>query len=556
MANNRSIKKRQYLVLYHLFNEVYNEPIIPVKGRPIDGKIKRASIEDYYRLVSKDKDADGEDLGYGSGPLPEYIRFNDVVGILYKVNSMIDRWKTRNPSVIAAGISAGDLKTIEYSTLFKELNNLTDRDHVLVKTDGKNIKRKSFYFPNESIEGYDSLLDYLLQLPYDPNDDFGIACRELAFSNYSKVVLNREFIIQNMRRKKMRVRFVENNYDEYPYLGHFKKVFERPEPIVKLASMCSELEGMLNDQKDALEIVREVRELAETYLERIDRIQEKLSSAEPSDDQLSRLHPKDWFILDPDAQLRREAQWDILSLSEDDLKVLLSHYARYHKKEISEIDREEWSAFVHEYISRVEMDVIYALSMISNSYWALMYFHLYSADNFYRIMKDGIDPYERLPGPSVANKTGNWGRDDAFWDRQLYRYAMYDYSLGTNTDDPNGPALMGIGPAEYEGKIIPTTFSFRITPHCFLTASGALANDYGSKDPLNTMYSTNDREVIEKKVYGQYTGQSYLHSMFSGKVPKDGVGETLRRIMLDIDPDGNCKHDSEHYLQSNLCNVK
>ncbi len=546
MANNRSIRKRQYLVLYHLFNEVYREPAIPVKGHPVKDENRRASIEDYYQLVSNGKNAD--ESNYGSGPLPEYIRFNDVAGILFKVNGLIDRWKTRNPSVIAAGISAGDLDTIEYSTLFKELNNLADRDRILVRTDGKNVKRKSFYFPNESIAGYNCLLDYLLKLPYDPSDDFGIACRELAFSDYSRVILNREYVIQNMRLKGMRVRFVENDHDEYPYLGHFRKVFERPEPIRRLASMCSELEGMLSGQgSGAYDAVRELRGCAESYLGRIDLILERLSSAAPSDDQQARLHPKDWFILDPDAQLRREAQWDILSLSKDDLKVLSDHYARYHKKKISDISEEEWSTFVHGYISRVEMDVIYALSMISNSYWALMYFYLYKAENFFKIMKDGIDPYERLPGPSVANRTGNWGRDDAFWDRQLYRYAMYDYALGTNTDDPNGPALMGIGPAEYEGKIIPTTFSFRITPHCFLTASGGLTNDYGSYDPLNTMCSTSDREAIEKEVYGEYTGQSYLYSVFSGKIPKDSIGEVLRRMMLDIDPDGNCKFDAEHY---------
>ena len=63
------------------------------------------------------------------------------------------------------------------------------------------------------------------------------------------------------------------------------------------------------------------------------------------------------------------------------------------------------------------------------------------------------------------------------------------------------------------------------------------------------MYSTNDREVIEKKVYGEYTGQSYLHSMFSGKVPKDSVEEALRLIMLDINPDGNCVHDADYYRE-------
>ena len=52
----------------------------------------------------------------------------------------------------------------------------------------------------------------------------------------------------------------------------------------------------------------------------------------------------------------------------------------------------------------------------------------------------------------------------------------------------------------------------------------------------------------EKKVYGDYYSQSYLPSMF--KLPHfygNNMGNVLKQVMLDIDCNGNCSHDSKHY---------
>lgn len=552
MAKNRSIKKRQLLILNHLFDEIYLEPqvdsvhFITYPRNTLEG----ATYNDYYRLVSKDK------CDYGNKPIPKFIRFNDVLGIQYKINNDIRQWKERLPNFIAGGISADDLEEIEYDTLAIEMKNLVDRDHVLVRTGKNNIKGKCFYFPNETVEGYNHLLEYLLLLPYGPSDDFGIQCRELAFSNYSKIVLNREYVIQNMRKKGMQMRMGLANY--FPYLGHYRKIFECPKALDKLVSICSELKNLLPEfkctdtfgpGKTTHEVVDDLIGEAKTYLSRIADIQSALSEVEQKEDQLARLHPRDWFVLDPDSKLRREAQWSVLTLSQNEMKILLDAYSKYCCKKQSEITIEEWNSFIQRYINGVEMDVLYTLSMISNSYWALMYFHLHRHDNFFEMETKGTNPYERLPGPSVANRTGNYGMDDIFWDKQLYRFAMYDYALGTYTKHPNGPALMGIGPISYEGEIIPTTFSFRVTPNCYLTAFGLLNRDDDSNYPLDKMENASTHKGIEKKVYGNYYSQSYLLSMFElPHMYENNLDDVLKQLMLDIDCDGNCQYGAQHYL--------
>ncbi len=552
MANNRSIKKRQLLLLNHLFDEIYEEPIVESKHIiSLDNPYENATYNDYYRTVS------GDSADYGNKPLPKYIRFNDVVGIRYKINKLIRTWKEDLKAVIAGGISADDLEEIEYSTLVKELNALADRDHILVKSDNKNIKRKSFYFPNETIFGYDRLLDYLYLLPLSPKDDYGISCRELAYSAYSKIVLNREYVIQNMRKKGMTLKWGLGNI--YPYRGRYKKVYECPEPLKKLITMCDELKTVLPDiscsdsfvfQKTTHQVIDDLKKDANTYLSRIDGIMSALSDAKENKDQLARLHPKEWFVLDPDSKLRREAKWVMLELSEEDEIELLNLYARYQLKKPEEIPDEERKAFFREYIDRVEIDVLYTLSMISNSYWALMYFHCYNADNFYKMETTGIDPYERLPGPSVANRTGNYGMDDIFWDKQLYRFAMFDYSMMTNTRHPDGPALMGIGPIEYNGEIIPTTFSFRITPYSFFTANGLLTPDHDSSHTLDIISNLGTRKMIEKKVYGSYYNQTYLYSLLSVRhYHWCNIDEVLNRVLLEIDFKGNCSRKKEDYLK-------
>ena len=151
MAKNRSIKKRQLLILNHLFDHIYPEP------QPVDSPhfptypmntLEGATYNDYYRLVSKDK------CDYGNKTIPKYVRFNDILGVQYKVNDYIRNWKERLPNVIAGGISADDLEEIQYDTLAIEMKNLTDREHILVRTGKNNIKGKCFYFPNETVEGY------------------------------------------------------------------------------------------------------------------------------------------------------------------------------------------------------------------------------------------------------------------------------------------------------------------------------------------------------------------------------------------------------------------
>lgn len=552
MANNRSIKKRQLLLLNHLFDEIYVEPIVESKHViTLDNPYENATYNDYYRKVS------GDSADYGDKPLPKYIRFNDVVGIRYKLNEDIRRWKEHLGAVVAGGISAEELEEIEYSTLVKELNMLADRDRILVKSDNKNIKRKCFYFPNETIEGYDRLLDFLYLLPLSPKDDYGISCRELAFSEYSRIVLNREYVLQNMRKKGMTLRWGQLN--QYPYRGRYKKVYECPQPLRKLVSMCDELKTVIPDiscsdsflfPKTTHQVIDDLKKDAETYLSRIEKINEALSEKEENADQLARLHPKEWFVLDPDSKLRREAKWVMLELSDDDKKELLALYAQYQSKKPEDISEDERKAFFHEYIDRVEIDVLYTLSMISNSYWALIYFHCYRADNFYRMETEGIDPYERLPGPSVANRTGNYGMDDIFWDKQLYRFAMFDYSMMTNTRHPDGPALMGIGPIEYDGEIIPTTFSFRITPYSFFTASGLLTPDNDSSYPLDIISNASSRKMIEKKVYGSYYNQTYLYPLLSVRQQHwCNIDEVLNRLLLEIDFKGNCSRKKEEYLE-------
>ncbi len=547
MANHYQIEARKLLVLQHLFNGVYEREIEDPNDE-LERPIENPTCSDYFRLVSKDKIAD--DPNYGSKPKPEFIRFNDVSGVLYRVNKKIREYSEMG--VRMPDIDYSVLKEVGYSTISKGLEAFCNKDHILKSKETGGVKNKRFYFPDETIEGFNHLLDYVTSLNFSPKDPYGDLCHRLVYSRYSAIALNREFVIQNMRKKGVRPHPLE----PYPYLGHYKKVFECPKPFEKLVEICKGLENSIpDDDRRSLYTMGssrshlvDIRRKAESYLGQIKEIEIAISESDYSEDMLARLRPEKWFELDPDSVLRREAKWTGLVLSERDLETLKEIQVKQYRKFGSEGPSDEaFQEFVRKYTDDVEINVMYALAMISNSYWSLIYFHYYNSDNFYKMMKGGKDPYEKLPGPALI--TGSEIGQDLFWEMRMYRYALYDYALGTTGKNRNGPQLMGIGPIEYDKTTIPTAFSFSLGPESVLTALWQPDRNAYRGSMEGKYHSLSTFKYVEKYIYGKFRKQSILPVLFEHLDSSKPIDQVILALMNDIDSDGNCEHGSDYYLE-------
>ncbi len=543
MGNHYQIEKRKLVILQHLFDGVYY-PVDICDPNGDSSHIQNPTCSDYYRDISPNGDI--TDSNYGNAPLPEYVRYNDAAGILHKVNEDLkEGW----PLGVGMSMNTSGTKPLEYSTLNKTLKALTDNEHILDKTDGKNVKRKSFYFPKESIEGYNNFLSYISSIRYPPGDPMGDACHNLVFSHYSSIILNRDYVIKRLRQKEMTI-YDADSGNQLPYLGRYKKLYEFPAPFEKLADILRKMESKIPDNdsdvwglnSSSRDIALEILDIATEYRDEIDGINDALSDKPESEDPLSRLHPKDWFSLDPVTVLRSEAYWAPLELSDSDIPEILEVYSGF-------IWGKKWrgkNAILKDYIRRVEMDVLYKLCMMANSYSALISFHHYDSQRAYfqnMFHTNMITGVPQLPEYS----------DDVGIDSTLYRNAMYDYSIGRTERFSWGPRLMGIGPVLFEGNLVPCAFSFDLGPSSILTAT------WHNSKVLKQSDKNNHRSLLKNGVdiaiHGDHTRQSVLSNAFPNYLPAiidmdepKPIREVLYRLIWDIDPNGNCEHEADYYV--------
>lgn len=407
---------------------------------------------------------------------------------------------------------------LNVDTVRRILNDFVS-DGILVQrdSDDRNYNRKRFY-PRESSEGLTALINYAESIFYKGGPSKWNS--DLLRNNYTSITLNREFILDTLRRKNIQFEFKINYGDKVytlklPIIGRYRKVFESVDRMENLIAHVEKIQTYLEEDKipnystihlelfgteyryddDPSSITEEKRKSNLNYLKKVIDHLEKASSIlndvknDPGFDkeiELIRIRSKDkkadlceispyskynsfepniWFKKDPHGLFRSEAGWDRLILTDNEKYIIYKEVKSHIPDELNSKELSELQESVYEgYLEIVENDLVLPiLCLIQFSHRALFEF---AGRNSHWMEKEGVLQVY------VGGNANNILLD------KLMRCAMVDFLNNTHNKRCNAESLIGtrcfsVGEAEVsDGKIdpqiIPAQFVFRINKHNIL----------------------------------------------------------------------------------------
>ena len=122
------------------------------------------------------------------------------------------------------------------------------------------------YYPNETTEGYLALLDYVLE-DYRrgsfPNKEFSL---DPLYGAYSDMVLNRQFVLDTLKRN---MDYIRTSYNgelvDIPLVGRYKKNYETKDRLTDMIDVLDKIGSVINDSKN--KGYRKVMEIVEDDIE-------------------------------------------------------------------------------------------------------------------------------------------------------------------------------------------------------------------------------------------------------------------------------------------------
>ena len=134
-------------------------------------------------------------------------------------------------------------------TFYKSLKKL-ENEGIIRKTDNnEKVQKESKYYPVETTEGFLRLLRYTLKDYrsgfYPVGNRFGL---NPAYSKYSEMVLNRQFILDCLRKKAKTIRTIHGKrLVDIPIVGRYSKNYELGPRFRRFVNVLDEVRRLLAD---------------------------------------------------------------------------------------------------------------------------------------------------------------------------------------------------------------------------------------------------------------------------------------------------------------------
>ena len=143
-----------------------------------------------------------------------------------------------------------DFEDITSSMMRKNINELDERG-ILRKLENQRATSEYKYYPNETTEGYLALIDYVkddYRRGYFPNREFMI---DPLYGNYSEMVLNRQFVLDVLRKNGDSICTVYNGkLVDIPLFGRYKKNYETHDRLQQMLDNLVKAKELISDTKN------------------------------------------------------------------------------------------------------------------------------------------------------------------------------------------------------------------------------------------------------------------------------------------------------------------
>ncbi|MDY5871653.1 MAG: hypothetical protein SPJ57_00280 [Candidatus Methanomethylophilaceae archaeon] len=134
---------------------------------------------------------------------------------------------------------------------YKTLKQLETEGILRKTTNFEKVSKESKYYPVETTEGYISLIKHVAKdysTRFYPDRRFGL---DPLYSKYSEIVLNRQFILDCLRKKAHIIRILrDEKLIDIPLVGRFTKNYEIAPRIRGLLDMLDDIRVLIDDENE------------------------------------------------------------------------------------------------------------------------------------------------------------------------------------------------------------------------------------------------------------------------------------------------------------------
>ena len=443
------------------------------------------------------------------GPNGNIILVNDVTSI----SDRICWWKSKKKKNVAPTdelnrnwLTLDDLpeelatklkkeKEFHPDAMRKALNEY-ENDGLMIKDPRKIYQHnRKHYYPNETKEGFRKLVELMAE--YRKRDEFTKTHTNILHSNFSKLFVNRQLILDILNERGMRFALRDGNKDvELPILGRYRKVFETCADIGVPYSSVLNYTNTFREEVD-VQIERwnakyknadRNDDAAETYKIAADRFREidhhlkkierfvalqmsvckEFKKAVDEKGSLEEVKIWDRFGYDPFGSFRKESMWEPIYLTDEE------------RARVENIDYKGRKLTAEEYCDEIEKKgIIPILCLIQSSPSALIHFVTGEwTSDFYDGNKEKVLPLRE--GSDLAKLLWN------LFEKTMDDY-FKDYTWGT-VEFPTTFVYMGNMGIGKEN--IPSLITFRLDDGRYAVYHGGKSG--GFLIPYGLQYNFNE----------------------------------------------------------------
>lgn len=196
---------------------------------------------------------------------------------------------------------------------YKTLKELETEGILRKTTNFEKVSKESKYYPVETTEGYVSLIKHVAKhysTCFYPDRRFGL---DPIYSKYSEIVLNRQFILDCLRKKAHTIRILKDGkLVDIPLVGRFTKNYEIAPRIRGLLDTLDEVRTLIDDENE-----KDYKNIMNLLLDTDDPL--------PDD----KFHAPGHYLLDSD---KRRSNRILLDKLKSGLQVELEYTEEYSKQ--------------------------------------------------------------------------------------------------------------------------------------------------------------------------------------------------------------------------------